>query len=48
MSNQRPPGVTGTPKNTPKSTPAVRKPAPTTASNKATGAKAPSGKQGRG
>lgn len=46
--NQTPPGTTGTPKNTPKSTPPVRKPASTTATNKPTGAKAPTGKQGRG
>lgn len=48
MSSQRPPGTTGTPKVTPKTTPPLRKPVATTASNKPTGAKAPTGKQGRG
>lgn len=49
MAKQSPPGVTGTPKNTPKSIPGGPiKPASTTSSNKPTGAKAPTGRQGRG
>lgn len=49
MSKQTPPGKTGTPKNTPKSIPGgPLKPAATNAANKPTGAKAPTGRQGRG
>lgn len=47
--DQTPPGMTGTPKNTPKSIPSgPLKPASSTASNRPTGAKAPTGPQGRG
>jgi hypothetical protein len=47
--DQSPPGVTGTPKNTPKSTPPVRKPAGTGQYQKPAGAGSTKrGPQGRG
>lgn len=48
MSKQGNPASTGTSPATPKKTPPVRQPVNTTKSNKPTGAKAPTGKQGRG
>lgn len=50
VSNQTPPGMTGTPKNTPKSIPSgPLKPASTTKHNKPTGAGSTNrGKQGTG